>query len=306
MNEEQIEQVLRAAPPVRTPAGLLEKLQSEIELPRQQNSTRKTESITISNHGWLKRWIPALSFAAFFISCLVVVGVQTNTLSELKRENERLGAAAQELETLRTQNAEYQRLYAQSQAMEQLRKDNAELHRLKEEVAKLREEVGEVEKLRAENEKLQAMNAAAAQQTGAATGGDFFAEAEAKADSIRCINNMKQICLAGRIWAQDHNEIYPADFISMTNELNTPIILKCPADKTGKTPEWSDVAAGRVSYQIVTPGASTAEPQVVYVRCLIHGNIIGLADGSVQKLGGTNYASKLVQENGKTVLRLDR
>jgi uncharacterized phage infection (PIP) family protein YhgE len=305
MNEEQIEQVLRGAPPVKVPAGLLEKLQDEIALPQLQNSTRKSESIASSKHGWLKRWIPALSFAAFFISCLVVVGVQTNTLSELRRENATLRAASQGLEALRAQNAEYQKLYAQSEAMEQLRKDNAELHRLREEIAKLLEQAGEAEKLQAENQKLQAMNAAAAQQAGAAEGGDFFAEAEAKADCIHCINNLKQIGMAARMWSGDHSaDILPSDFISMKNELSTPKILICPAEKSRKAPDWSDVDAGGVSYQMVSPGVDETNPNVVYVKCPIHGNVL-LVDGSVQKLG-TDYASKLKVENGKTVLRLDR
>ncbi|EEF60848.1 hypothetical protein [Pedosphaera parvula] len=301
MNEEQIEKVLRAAPPVKVPAGLLEKLKGEIALPPQQS--RKTESVPIANHGWLKLWIPALSFAAFFISCLVVVGVQTNTLSELRRENDRLRTAAQGLEALRTQNVEYQRLYTQSQSMEQLRKDNAELHRLKEEVEKLRVQASEVEKLQAENQKLQAMNAAASQQAGAAAGGsDFFAEAEAKADCIHCINNLKQIGLAARIWSNDRGGNLPSvsDFLSMTNELATPKILICPADKSRKTPDWSDVAAGGISYRMSAPGVDEGNPNAVYVECPLHGNIL-LVDGSVQKLG-TNYASKLKMENGRMVL----
>jgi hypothetical protein len=300
MNEEQIEQLLRKAPSVQMPAGLLEKLRKEIELPRQQSRSRNPESLT--NHGWLKRWIPALSFAAFFISCLAVVGVQMNTLSELRRENDQLRTAAQGLDALRTQNAEYQRLYAQSQTMEQLRKDNAELHRLREEVAKLRAQAGEVEKLQAENQKLQTMNAAATQQGApVAASEDFFAQQEAEADMIKCVNNMKQIGLAARIWAGDHNDIYPSDFITMTNELNTPLILKCPADKSRKTLDWSDVAAGRISYQMLAPGVDDRNPNVVFVKCPIHGNVT-LVDGSVQKLG-TNYANRVKLENGRTVLR---
>ena len=302
MNEEHIENLLRQAPPVRVPQNLLGKLQGGIKLPPQP----ATRSNGITNHGWLKRWIPALSFAAFFVTCLVVVGVQTNVLSELRRENDRLQTAVQSLDALRAQNAEYQHLLAQSQDLEQLRKDNADLHRLSEEVAKLRAQAGEVAKLQAENQKLQAANAAVRQRAaaGAAGGGDFFAQAEAEAraeaDTIVCINNMKQIGLAGRIWAGDNNNIYPPDFLNMTNELSNPVILKCPADKSRKTPDWADVAAGRISYQMVSPGVNDENPFVVFARCPIHG-IVTLVDGSVQRLG-TNYANRVKQENGKTVL----
>jgi len=68
--------------------------------------------------------------------------------------------------------------------------------------------------------------------------------------AIRCVNNLKQIGLATRVWEGDHGDKYPwripgtnggtMDFISgpnawrhfqvMPNELSTPKILVCPAD----------------------------------------------------------------------------
>jgi hypothetical protein len=70
---------------------------------------------------------------------------------------------------------------------------------------------------------------------------------------INCVNNLKQVGLAFRIWAGDNNDKYPmsvsvtnggameliADgdvagcFQAMSNELSTPKILICPAD-TGR------------------------------------------------------------------------
>ena len=72
-----------------------------------------------------------------------------------------------------------------------------------------------------------------------------------KTQWIICINNLKQIGLAYRIWAGDNNDKYPMqvsttnggtmelvadgknvwrNFLVMSNELSTPKILFCPAD----------------------------------------------------------------------------
>ncbi len=66
-----------------------------------------------------------------------------------------------------------------------------------------------------------------------------------------CVNNQKQIGVAFRVWALDHNDKYPmqvsttnggtmelvksgsvfSHFLVMSNELSTPIILFCPNEK---------------------------------------------------------------------------
>jgi hypothetical protein len=75
--------------------------------------------------------------------------------------------------------------------------------------------------------------------------------AKVKSQRISCINNLKQIGLAYRIWEGDHGNKYPmsvsvtnggamefvatgnvaAIFQVMSNELSTPKILFCPADE---------------------------------------------------------------------------
>ena len=293
MTETQIEQLLRQAPDPRAPIGLLQTVQREITLTRTQSGRVNH----FDSRPWLSRWLPALSFAAFLIACVVAIAVQTNTLAELKRENTALRAAAQSLDQLRADNAEYQRLLAQSQELEKLRQDNADLQRLRSQTGQLRAQLPEVEKLRAENQRLQAVSA---NNPGTSQDNDFFAEAKAKAERIQCINNLKQIGLAARIWSGDHGDIFPQDFISMTNELSAWRILQCPSDHSHNVVGWSDVAAGNVSYQMISPGISETNPAVVFALCPIHGNI-GLVDGSVQQIG-TNYQSRLKVVDGKTIL----
>ena len=116
-----------------------------------------------------------------------------------------------------------------------------------------------------------------------------LAKAKAKAQTINCMNNMKQIGLAARMWSQDHNGTFPPDFLSMSNELSTPKILVCPADSRRAAPVtlgWEQFNPQNVSYEYVSPGIKedAAMAQAVIFRCPIHNNV-GMGDGSVQIQG---------------------
>jgi len=236
MNEETIEELLRKAPGVNAPAGLLQELQRDIRLP----GFDAARANRLDSRPWLRRWLPALSFAAILFACLVAIGVQTNILSELQRENGTLRATAQNLGQLRTENEEYRRLQGQSQDLERLRKDNAELHRLQNEVTQLRAQIQDLEKLRAENQKLRAAISAVPGIPGKNLD-DALAKEKAKDESIRCAGNLKQIGAAAKIWAGDNNNVFPSNFISMTNQyLSAPLILWCPSDKSRRVASCLD------------------------------------------------------------------
>jgi competence protein ComGC len=93
---------------------------------------------------------------------------------------------------------------------------------------------------------------------------------EKKFSRINCVNNMKQIGLAFRIWSGDNGDRYPMavsitnggtmeaipqglafpHFQVMSNELNTPKIVVCPNDteRTSATNFTADFNDQRVSY----------------------------------------------------------
>jgi prepilin-type N-terminal cleavage/methylation domain-containing protein len=93
-----------------------------------------------------------------------------------------------------------------------------------------------------------------------------LAKAKARAQRSACINNLKQIGLAFRIFSNDHSDRFPwstpaADggsapgdvinnFVVCSNELSTPKILACNSDGRKKEPDW---------YQFSIQGNSTPD-----------------------------------------------
>jgi type II secretory pathway pseudopilin PulG len=133
-----------------------------------------------------------------------------------------------------------------------------------------------------------------------------LAKAKARAQSIVCINNLKQIGLAFRIYANDHQDRFPFNpagkatkpaglgegassdpvtvFEALANELVTPRLLICPADpRKHPATGFGTLQPSNVSYELeVGPEVKTTNPQAVLARCPIHGNEL-FCDGSVQQ-----------------------
>ncbi len=131
--------------------------------------------------------------------------------------------------------------------------------------------------------------------------------------SAACVAQLKQIGLAFHQWALDHDDKFPFNtrtrtggtlelcsrggdgfdasapvhFQVMSNELNSPKILVCPADSV-KHPamDFHRLQAINVSY-LVRSGTNIDEtnPEEILVRCPFHGHV-GLCDGSVKHGSG--------------------
>ena len=279
MNEHVIEKLLRNAPPVRTPPGLLKDLQSNIELPRARAANRKPR---MANHAF-GRWLPALGFALWLLGCIVVLGIQAKQIAELKRATERAAlatAAAPESDQVQAQ------LRLLEGEIEQLRKNVADVQRLRAEVEQLREQTNHLEVFRVQNQQLRSeLNSRIAPPPKPEE--DFFTAQAIEAARVRCVNNLKQVCLAARLWAHESKtDAMPTQWSDMIQFLGGPEralkLAACP----GQTP-----------YEILSLGAPESDPQVVFVRCAAH-NIVGMVDGSVQQLG----ARRVVQRDGKWVI----
>lgn len=113
-----------------------------------------------------------------------------------------------------------------------------------------------------------------------------LAKARTKSVEIRCINNLKQLSIATRLYASDHTGIFPTNLLQLTEEITTPHLLVCPADKQRlavTTTDWAEISADNITYEYLLPGAreedSTGEP---LLRCPIHQHVI-MGDGSTQK-----------------------
>ena len=131
---------------------------------------------------------------------------------------------------------------------------------------------------------------------------------KAEAQRKMCINQMKQIGLAFRVWASDNHDQYPfnvpkkqggtlewcsidADgfdrnawhhFLVLSNELSTPRILVCPADSSKKSAaRFSSFGADNLTYQLHSgKEISVMHSDRVLAHCPIH-NIDLMCDGSV-------------------------
>jgi competence protein ComGC len=117
----------------------------------------------------------------------------------------------------------------------------------------------------------------------------LLASSHHQSPRISCVNNLKQIGLAYRVWADDHHDKYPMqvpiadggieelfdrtnsisasiclNYLAMTNELSTPKILRCTADThgTSATNFSSTFNNANISF-FANPDADQMYPQMV-------------------------------------------
>src|SRR5262249_55823939 len=157
---------------------------------------------------------------------------------------------------------------------------------LKGQTEELKNEIAKMEQLKTENQTMRTQLATPPASAANVLSADEVAEmgkAREKALNIQCVNNMKQIGLGGRIWQGENNDAMPPDMLSMSNELSTPKILRCPSDTN--RPVAANFAAysdANCSYEYLGAANGTNyQPNQVLFICPIHGNIC-LCDGSVQ------------------------
>jgi hypothetical protein len=213
-------------------------------------------------------------------------------LARQRNELEMAQASASEMAELRQQ---IQKLQTNRTTTSAPSPDALELARLRNEVSQLRKQSVDITTLRAQAAdapQLRVRLAIATQDLARAESDlaeaikispEQLRQAKEEAQSISCVNNLKQIGLAARLYAADHNDVFPPDFLSMKNELNSPKILFCPADPAAVgVAEWSQLNPASISYRFLNPNGNEADPMKQLTTCVIHGHI-GLSDGSVHR-----------------------
>ena len=295
MNDEKIEQMLRSGPRPKPPNDLKQKLLDELELPppnRNPASRRPPEGFA----GWLRRWWPALVPATVSVACAGVVALQQVQIHDVKKTLQALAPAANQASSLMAEPATR---HGASSTGNNSGDQERELTRLREEAARLRAEVSRLEQLQTENTQLRAQLAQPVQANLTPEDAQALAKARENAQAIECVNHLKQLGLAVKVWALDNQDTYPQNVLEMTNEMSTPKILVCPADTARHAPvDWAGWTTANMSYEFLAAGGNDTEPQRVMFRCPIHGNIT-LCDGSVQRGVAKAHPEFLIQREGK-------
>ena len=300
LTESQIEDLLRHAPRPSVPAGLKDKLTDQIQLPTKAAVAANVGS-SLRPPGWWQRWWPALVPGAASLAFAVVIAVQQNEIATLKQTIRDLNATISI--ATNTAPAAVDPTPASSPVTHK-ETEAEEMARLGQRVAELTSEIGRLESVQKDNESLRTQLATPAGLSQEEL--DALAAAKERAQSIVCVNNLKQTALAVIMYANDNNGVNPPDFLLVSNYLNTPKILFCPGN-TNHPPvkTWAEFAATSSSYEYLAAGATNSywEKQRIATRCSIHNNI-GLCDGSIQTVS-KKHPEFIVERDGKLYLDMN-
>ena len=211
-----------------------------------------------------------IAIVLLILTGAVIIWLQFQTQKTLRAENESL---RQQIAQLQTDNESLSnRLTAAADTKSLPDEQLNELLKLRGEVGVLRNQIAGLGKVREENQQLQAQTAVAKNQLD-----QIAAEAAIKQRRIDMRNAMKQLVLAMRIYAGDHNDQYATNFDQFQNELG------------GVTNFQGNV--GLDTFEFMNVGlVNDTMPQMIIFREQVSRQIsngqwervYGLADGSVQ------------------------
>jgi len=127
-----------------------------------------------------------------------------------------------------------------------------------------------------------------------------LAKAKAKAQTINCVNNLKQLGLAVRLYSDDNNDIYPAGTNwcdALMTYAGTPKIYQCPGDRAELQSGYaynsalSGIAEADIAFDTVLifesdSGWNASGGKELMITQPRHHQtyVIGFADGSVQQI----------------------
>jgi hypothetical protein len=296
MNTTQIENILRRAPQPRPPGNLQQRLKAQA-----LSAPRNASPMLIERRpggSWLQRWWPTLAPTAITLACAATVSVQQNQLHQLRSDLDKRPVVP-------TTSGRVSQAAGAGQDTSGPVAEEDELTRLKALIASLTADISKLEQIKTENGRLR--TELASRSAGAFTPEEIKAmdEARDKAMNAQCVNNLKQLGLAVRVWAIDHHGFSPQDVLSLSNAISGSFkILVCPSDTARQAAaDASSFTPANSSYEYLAPVAPETEPQRIMFRCPIHGNL-GLIDGSVQSGVAKNHPSWIVQREGKLYMEV--
>ena len=105
--------------------------------------------------------------------------------------------------------------------------------------------------------------------------------AKQRATSINCVNNLRQIVLAARIWSFENGGHCPPGIQVFTNQLGSPAVLFCPANVGHQaSTNWDGFDWEQIDYEWI-PEANWNNPSDITCKCRIHDNVARV-DGSAE------------------------
>lgn len=300
MNTSDIENILRSAPRPCVPAALRERLCAQA--PRRAISgTNPARLRTRSSLDWIRRWWPALAPAAVSLACATVFTLQQFEIQDLKAQ---VRSSAVPIQSATTPDAEYGTQGGAGSRAASGRQD--EVARLKAMAAQLERDISQLEQLRMQNEQMRKQLATRSTAVFTPEETKAMEDARDRAASIVCVNNLKQLGLAVKMWSVDNGEITPPNVQSLSKYIGSfAKVFICPADTQRQAAaDVSSLTPANCSYEYLaasTPDNETNRNCVIF-RCPIHGHI-GLIDGSVQSRVAKDHPESLVQQEGRLYLK---
>src|SRR5208337_2944421 len=145
--------------------------------------------------GWLRRWWLALTTGALSVAGAAVLTVQHTEILQLKQSIRALAAGS-----AGAQSAAPTPALKEGQSSEVTTETaDQEIARLNGVVSQLETDVTRLDQTRAANERMRSQLARSAAPT--LTAEEKESRAKARAENIQCVNNLKQLGLAAKIWA---------------------------------------------------------------------------------------------------------
>jgi hypothetical protein len=301
VSETDIENILRSAPRPEPPQGLKPRLLARVQLPFAPGGLGRLRARS-GLAGWLQRWWPALIPAGATLACATVLGLQRVQIQDLKKVIRGLTPAAAPANPALTNPPAINSPVSPNTTPAAFDASRPELARLQARADQLKQEIANLERLEAQNTRLRAELAQPAPLALSAEDAAALASAREQAMQTACVNNLKQLGLAAKVWSLDNSNRFPRSVLEMTNEMATPKILVCPADSGRRVASnFSAWSPANMSYEYLAPGASDTEPNRVLFECPVHGNVL-LCDGSVQARVARTHPGDLVRRDGKLYL----